>query len=128
MVEELVDNVNKPSHYLSKSVECIDITQGLPFCLGNAIKYIWRAGEKSDLSEDLEKAVWYINRYMQYERGFLQELKSFFFYKGRRTCISKIKDEFKDQRFSAIMLLLKDDSIATLSIVISELKGEVDNA
>jgi O-succinylbenzoate synthase len=32
------------------------------FCLGNAIKYVWRADLKDDAIEDLEKAVWYINR------------------------------------------------------------------
>ena len=32
------------------------------FCLGNAIKYIWRADLKHDAIEDLEKAAWYINR------------------------------------------------------------------
>lgn len=32
------------------------------FCLGNAIKYIWRADLKSDAIEDLRKARWYIDR------------------------------------------------------------------
>jgi hypothetical protein len=32
------------------------------FCLGNAIKYIWRADLKNDSVEDLKKAIWYINR------------------------------------------------------------------
>jgi hypothetical protein len=32
------------------------------FCLGNAMKYIWRADLKGDAIEDLEKAVWYIRR------------------------------------------------------------------
>lgn len=62
------DPVNHPSHYTShpSGVECIQITEHMNFCLGNAIKYIWRAGLKdtSDI-EDLEKAVWYINREIQ---------------------------------------------------------------
>ena len=32
------------------------------FCLGNAMKYIWRAGEKGDAIEDLQKAMWYLDR------------------------------------------------------------------
>jgi hypothetical protein len=32
------------------------------FCLGNAVKYIWRADLKNDAIEDLRKAVWYIER------------------------------------------------------------------
>lgn len=63
--------VTKPSHYADSSIQPIDIIDewGLDFCLGNAVKYIKRAGHKksgvlSDLDkeiEDLEKAVWYIN-------------------------------------------------------------------
>jgi len=66
------DNVNHPKHYTShpSGVECIQITECHNFCIGNAIKYLWRAGLKADADktsqdktvEDLEKAAWYINR------------------------------------------------------------------
>jgi len=58
------DNVNHPKHYTShpSGVECIEITEHLNFCIGNAIKYLWRAGLKSDQVEDLRKARWYIDR------------------------------------------------------------------
>jgi hypothetical protein len=58
------DPVNRPKHYAShpSGVECIQITEHMNFCLGNAVKYIWRAGEKGDKVEDLKKAIWYINR------------------------------------------------------------------
>lgn len=66
-----VDMVNHPPHYTQhpSGVECIDITRHYCFSIGNAIKYLWRAGLKSDSSltntakeiEDLEKAIWYIN-------------------------------------------------------------------
>lgn len=58
------DMLNKPPHYRShpSGVECIQITEHMNFCLGNAMKYIWRAGEKGSKIEDLEKAAWYINR------------------------------------------------------------------
>lgn len=57
------DPVNHPRHYTEhpSGVECIAITQHMNFCLGNAMKYIWRADLKNDAIEDLEKAVWYIN-------------------------------------------------------------------
>ena len=64
----MTDNVNKPPHYTAhpSGVECIQITEHMNFCLGNAIKYIWRAGVKSqDPVEDLSKAVWYLNREIQ---------------------------------------------------------------
>lgn len=64
------DMVNHPPHYCShpSGVECITITRHYPFSIGNAIKYLWRAGLKKDASledkqkeiEDLEKAIWYI--------------------------------------------------------------------
>lgn len=57
--------VHSPPHYLShpSGVECIQITEHMNFCLGNSIKYIWRAGLKSeDPVEDLKKARFYIER------------------------------------------------------------------
>jgi hypothetical protein len=59
------DPVNHPAHYTDhpSGVECIQITEHMNFCLGNAVKYIWRAGLKSeDPIEDLRKARWYIER------------------------------------------------------------------
>lgn len=60
------DAVNHPSHYTShpSGVECIQVTEHLNFCIGNAIKYLWRAGLKDGNSDiqDLKKAVWYIER------------------------------------------------------------------
>ena len=57
-------NVNHPKHYTQhpSGVECIQVTEHMGFCLGNAIKYIWRADLKNDAIEDLEKAQWYIAR------------------------------------------------------------------
>ena len=60
----LVDAVNHPSHYTKYGAEVILITEHMNFCRGNAVKYLCRAGlkEGSDELEDLEKAVWYIQR------------------------------------------------------------------
>lgn len=60
------DAIN-PSHYRNhpSGVECIQITEHLNFCRGNAIKYLWRAGEKDDEIEDLKKARWYVDREIQ---------------------------------------------------------------
>lgn len=60
----LADAIN-PDHYKQhpSGVEAITITEHFNFCLGNAIKYIWRAGLKSEnVIEDLQKARWYIER------------------------------------------------------------------
>ena len=52
------DAVNHPKHYTDhpSGIECIQVTEHMGFCLGNAIKYIWRADLKNDAIEDLEKA------------------------------------------------------------------------
>lgn len=64
------NQVNHPKHYTSdpSGIECIDITRHRNFNIGNAIKYLWRAGLKEDKDrklidkqvEDLNKAVWYL--------------------------------------------------------------------
>lgn len=61
------DPVHHPSHYTShpSGVECIEVTEHMNFCVGNAIKYLWRAGLKNDAIEDLEKAKWYVDRELQ---------------------------------------------------------------
>ncbi len=58
------DLVNHPTHYTSdpSGVECIQITRHRSFNIGNAIKYLWRAGLKDSTAtvQDLEKAIFYI--------------------------------------------------------------------
>ena len=70
VADEVVhDNVNHPDHYNHGKIEVIDFIedQHLGFHLGNAVKYISRAGRKDPARtvEDLRKAVWYINRHIQ---------------------------------------------------------------
>lgn len=72
------DNVNHPPHYKwlkdKCGIEAVDIARHLDFCLGNAIKYILRAGHKHSTSlsdkekeiEDLRKAIFYINDRIEY--------------------------------------------------------------
>ena len=66
----VADPVNHPAHYTShpSGIEAIQITEHMGFCLGNAVKYIWRADLKADAIEDLKKARWYIDRELQ-KRG-----------------------------------------------------------
>ena len=65
------DNVSHPAHYTSLGsvckrcghpIEAIDVTELFNFNLGNVIKYVWRAGLKGSLVEDLRKAQWYLQR------------------------------------------------------------------
>lgn len=65
-MEKQFDRVTKPAHYNDGKIEVIDYIEDkkLDFCLGNAIKYISRAGKKDKDKEveDLCKAIWYIGR------------------------------------------------------------------
>ena len=68
--EQKSDSVNHPAHYNShpSGIECIEIARHHNFNIGNTIKYLWRAGLKSEEGmedtdkqvEDLNKAIWYI--------------------------------------------------------------------
>lgn len=58
------DPVSHPPHYTQhpSGVECIQIVEHMSFCLGNVVKYVWRADLKGDALEDLRKARFYLDR------------------------------------------------------------------
>lgn len=62
--EPAPDPVNHPAHYTDGGIETIDFIEAKKLCyhLGNAVKYISRAGKKVDEVEDLRKAIWYLER------------------------------------------------------------------
>jgi thymidylate synthase len=68
------DAVNHPAHYTQGPIEVIDIIEGfgLGFHLGNVVKYVLRAEHKGG-TEDLKKAAWYLNRYIEKRGGGMIE-------------------------------------------------------
>lgn len=71
-VNDKEDNVNNPKHYNShpSGVKCIEIVEWMSFNLGTAMTYIWRCNDKyDDPIEDLQKAIWYLNREITKVRG-----------------------------------------------------------
>lgn len=65
------NNVNHPSHYATGKYECIDVMLEIfgveavkTFCLLNAFKYNYRSGRKNGL-EDIQKAKWYLEKYIE---------------------------------------------------------------
>jgi len=74
------DNINHPSHYADNKVlghECIDISGLMPFRLGNAFKYVWRAESKGSFEQDLDKAVFYLKSYLSKQAIPLLETSAF---------------------------------------------------
>lgn len=68
--DSISDPVNHPKHYTAfPGVEVIQITEHLNFCRGNAVKYICRAGLKGNELQDLEKALWYLQREINRLKG-----------------------------------------------------------
>lgn len=66
------ENVNHPSHYNHGKLECIDIMEDVfgidetkAFCKLNAFKYIVRAELKGNEVEDIDKALWYLNKHQE---------------------------------------------------------------
>jgi hypothetical protein len=57
-----MNNVDHPKHYNMhpSGIECIEVIGHMSFCIGSAMKYLWRADFKNAPIEDLEKAIWYI--------------------------------------------------------------------
>jgi len=62
------ESVVSPTHYTNGDIECIDAIKSaigddhfVPFCKGQALKYIWRAGLKGDFEEDIQKAMFYLS-------------------------------------------------------------------
>ena len=67
------DNVNHPGHYQAGQFECIDvmvevfgIEYVMDFCICNTFKYLYRTKHKNGI-EDIRKAVWYLNKYLELE-------------------------------------------------------------
>lgn len=70
-----MSNVNHPKHYNQGNIECIDAMVAaygkedvMAFCKCNAFKYIWRFKDKNNI-EDIKKAQWYQNKYIELSNG-----------------------------------------------------------
>ena len=129
--EEGADPVNHPSHYTegfkTRPVECIDITRHLGFTVGNAFKYVWRAGKKGDIVEDLAKARWYLEAAAEQgrpSRGYDAARAVF------ELCLPPGAAENRQERFryKALRCILQDeyaDAASTLGTWVEYLDKEV---
>lgn len=72
--QSLKEKVNHPAHYGGKdnpheTIKCIE-AWGLNYALGNAVKYISRAGKKGSSAEDLLKAIWYVMHDVRHNHNY----------------------------------------------------------
>ena len=72
MISNTNDVVNHPPHYQGNGMECIDAMVAAygrldtaAFCKLNAFKYIWRCSYKGKCIEDVDKAIWYLNKFKE---------------------------------------------------------------
>ena len=73
------DPVNHPAHYTQGGIECIDAMEAaygvqvvMNFCLCNAFKYQFRCLNKYSTDEDIKKAIWYNNKYLELKEKWLK--------------------------------------------------------
>ena len=74
--DDKFNEVDKPKHYASGNIECIDaIKESMGhegfccFCKGNVLKYLWRYQLKNNPIQDLQKAQWYLNKLIETEKA-----------------------------------------------------------
>ena len=96
------ETVNHPEHY-NQGIEAIDIIESwnLNFSLGNAIKYILRAPYKGSKGEDIQKAIWYLERELQ-------------------------RKESKEENIDTMEIYSLDGRLDGSNIKTGEYRGEVD--
>lgn len=122
------DPINPNQYKTNSGIECIDIAQHFPYTLGNAIKYAWRAGQKDDLIQDLEKSLWYMNKTLEEGYDFVHPYDKEVSIACRK--LSKLDpDEFNhyDFQWGIIMELVSTDveeAKRLLEMTIKELKSK----
>lgn len=77
------DAVNHPSHYKAGGIEAIDYIQAklspeefAGYCRGNMLKYISRVGLKDDAAQDMRKALWYGERWLDARNGSAEKAQA----------------------------------------------------
>lgn len=96
-----MSQVDHPKHYNTRGMECIEFVELLPFNLGNAVKYIWRAGEKDDIIQDYEKAEWYLKRFLHQCKDVRVYMTDTFYKK-----LENVRDSFVSEQIKLVFSYL----------------------
>lgn len=120
------DIINHPDYYKADfppvEIECIDITRHLPFTVGNAFKYLWRAGRKDSEKtlEDARKALWYLRDALHHE------MKSVC---PAARAVFKLIPETRTHRWAAMFCIVSDSLVMAerhVELWIEELENDKD--
>ncbi len=111
---DVPDLVNAPPHYKNhkSGIECIDVAEGLSFCVGNALKYLWREDHKGVGKQDAEKAAWYLRRELARVALALAKGKLVFIPRSRyRKLAAKALAHTPPSPLHALLLAVSDGSV-----------------
>jgi hypothetical protein len=117
---EVSDPVNHPTHYTAHAsgVEAIEICSRLDFVTGNAVKYLFRAGLKDPVLQDLQKAAWYL-RY--YKEKFGNSATLF----PSKAVISVLRAEASGSLLGDVLQILVSDS-AGIPLALARVEREIE--
>ena len=126
------DAVNHPAHYTDGKYETIDFIEACDFdssfCLGNAVKYISRAGKKDPerKKEDLQKAIWYLERYICEQHNHEKAEIDVFDYTKDKQLTPRLSEALVRLTMHRHMHDLKHDPDYDIQKVIDNLKKEIE--
>lgn len=115
------DPINPP-HYRGhpSGRQCIEFSEKMSFCLGNAFKYVWRCGEKGDALEDLRKAEWYLKREMELRKPM--KIRRWLF------GLDLQLPQYTPSHEAYVMLTKEDRHDGTFACLLGDIIGASDNA
>jgi len=100
--DTIARNVNSPSHYNSRTIQCIEFSRYLDFLTGSAFKYIWRTGMKDEEVQELGKSRWYMKEALVYRPKSLDD--DMFNTLSRK--LTMMRDEFEEKQWFCLYALL----------------------
>lgn len=106
------EQIDHPAHYTShpSGIEAIELCEHLPFNIGNALKYVFRAPYKGNAEADLAKAEWYLQR----ERALLDKIRRLEAKLGGRFSFSKLQHILLLDRADPL-IIVEDDPLSAFA-------------
>lgn len=112
-------SIDNPDYYRNNQskIECIEITRYLSFCRGNAIKYLWRCGQKDTTDNELKKAIWYLKDELKNNNTVLYEMDVCLMLDNKLTTLSMYQDDNTRRLFWLIVFGHSQDLKTAIKII-----------